>query len=137
MKKLFIAVPLVCAMFFNSSCKKDEAETETIYITDTLTVLQNNSVAITLDPFDQTYYSSLGYYSSVSQNFAVTNIGDKKIDYISVNFEAITKDGAKYNGSGFIQNIGVNETISGSTYITTGDKECTSLKVKSVEITIY
>ncbi len=136
MKKLFIAVPLICAMFFNSSCKKD-VETETIYITDTLTVLQNNSVAITMDPFDQTYYSSLGYYSMVSQNFSVTNIGDKKIDYLTVTFEAITKDGAKYNGSGYIQDIGINETISGSTYITVGDKECASIKVKSVEITIY
>ena len=119
-------------LIFNSSCKKDE-EPETITVTETV----NQSVAIGMEPLQQTFYSSLNTYSSVSLNYSATNIGDKKIDFLDVTFEATAKDGSKYNGLGVITDIEVGETISANSYITVGEKECTSVKVKTVEITVY
>lgn len=143
MKKLFIAVPLMGVLFFNSSCKKDEPETitvtETVTVTDTLTVTEtlNNSVAITMEPYSQIFIGGGYGYGSVSQNFSATNIGDKKISYLFITFEAKADDGSIYTGTGSLTDIGINETISGQTYISTGDKECKSIKVKEVEITTY
>jgi hypothetical protein len=125
MKKLFIAVPLIGAMFL-TSCKKE---------TETITEIQNNSVAISLEEFNQDYYSSLGYYSSATQNYSVTNIGDKEISSLKVKFEATTSDNSTYTASDYIFDLGVGETVSSQAYISVADKECASVQATEVEIT--
>ena len=135
MKKLLIAVPLICALFFNSSCKKD-VETETIYITDTLTVLQDKSVAIYLEPVKQDYYSydnSWAIYSTV--DYSATNLGEKKISTLKVNFEAKTEDGGTYTSSDYIFDLEVGSNVNSQALISVASKKCTSVKVKSLEIT--
>lgn len=127
MKKLFIAVPLM-GMFLLNSCKK---ETETVIET------QNETVVITLKPFEQTYYSSSLGYGSVTVDYSANNQGDKKINSLEVKFEATTTDGSRYNGSDYIFDIDVNDNISSQVFISVADKECESVRVKEVEITTY
>jgi hypothetical protein len=127
MKKLFIAVPLMGMILFNS-CKK---ETETIVETE------NETVVIALEPFEQTYYSPTLGYSSVTIDFSANNQGDKEVSSLQVKFEATTADGSIYSGSDYIFNLGVDENLSSQAYIQVADKECKSIKVKEVEITTY
>lgn len=145
LKRHFLLLPIVTLLLFLTSCKKEEAKTitititETVTVTDTVTVTETvtESVAIVMKPIEQDYFSSLGYYGSVKLDYSVTNLGDKKIDWIDITFEATTKDGSKYNVTGMIWDIEAGETISDLAYGTVAEKECTSLKVKKVEITIY
>lgn len=127
MKKLFFALPLVGALML-TSCKK---ETETITVTETV----NESVALTLEPFGQEYYSSLSQWSAVDVDYSATNLGDKEISTLEVKFEAITSDGSTYAGSDFFFDLGTGETVSSQVYIGVADKECVSVKVKELEIT--
>lgn len=129
MKKLFFALPIVGALML-TSCKK---ETETITVTE----IVNESVALTLEPLDQEYYSSLAQWSYVDVDYSVTNLGDKEISTLEVKFEAKTSDGSIYTGSDFFFDLGTGETVSSQVYINVADKECVSVKVKELEITTY
>ena len=143
MKKILLSIPLLYLLAATSCEKEPEVITETVTVTetDTITVTVKDtldqSVAITVEPYTQTYYTSLGYYSSVSQNFSVTNLGSEEYDWVSVTFEATTADGAKYTGASSVYNLGVNETLSGQAYISVADKECVSVKIKKTEVVIY
>jgi len=149
MKKLFIAIPMIGALLFNFSCIiESDPETvtivETVTVTDTLTITDTlavtntskESVVLSVSPYQQEYYNNLNYYSVVTLIYKVTNIGDKKITLASTSFEATAMDGATFNGSGTIENIGINETISDTTFISVDQKECTKVEVKTVELTV-
>ena len=115
-------------MILFNSCKK---ETETIVETE------NETVVIALEPFEQTYYSPTLGYSAVTVDYSANNQGDKEVSSLEVTFEATAADGSVYTGSDFIFNLGVDENISSQVYISVADKQCTSVKVKEVEITTY
>ena len=149
MKKVLLSIPLLYLLAATSCEKEPEVVTETVTVTDTVTVTKTDtitvtvkdtldqSVAVTVEPYTQTYYTSLGYYSSVTQNFSVTNLGSEEYDWVRITFEATTADGAKYSGSSSVFDLAVGETLSGQAYISVADKQCTSVKVKKVEVTIY
>ena len=115
-------------MFLLNSCKK---ETETIVETE------NETVVVVLSPFEQTNFGSGLGYSSVTVDYSANNQGDKEISSLEVKFQATTSDGSVYSGSDYIFNLGVDENISSQVYISVADKQCTSVKVKEVEITTY
>ena len=145
MKKIFITVSLLSAALFNSSCKKDEPETvtvtetvtETVTVTDTVTInsVELQSIVLTVKPFEQSYFGSTSGYSSVTVDYSANNLGDKEISILLVKFEAITKDGSIYNGSDYIFDLGKGDNISSQSYISVASKECTSVRIKEVEIT--
>lgn len=136
MKKLFIAAPLLGALLFNSSCKKEpEVIVETVTVTDTLTITQNNSVGLSLQPFNQIYIGAGFGYGSATVDYSVNNLGDKKISTLKVTFEATADDNTTYTAIDYIFDLEVGETTNSQGYVSTSDKECKSIKVKELEIT--
>lgn len=122
-------------MFFFNSCKKEtETITETVTVTDSVSV--SNSIAVYLDPFAQLDLGG-GTYGFADVKYSVQNIGEQDIDAISVTFEAETMDGSKYVQTDYLSTLTVDDDVSSQTFISTADKECKSVKVKEVEITIY
>jgi hypothetical protein len=134
MKKLFIAVPLMGMIFFNSCKKETETITETVTVTDTLSV--SNSIAVYMEPFDQLDFGN-GSFGMTELNYSVQNIGEQDIDALKIVFEAETMDGSKYVGTDYQTDLKINDDVSSQLYISTADKECKFVKVKEVEITIY
>lgn len=127
MKKLFIAIPMMGGILFNSCTKEPETIIET----------QNETVVVTVEPFEQEYYSFSDDYSSVTVDYSANNQGDKEISSLQVKFEATTTDGSIYSGSDYIFDLEVGDNISGNVYINVSGKECNTVKVKEVEITTY
>lgn len=135
MKKLFIAVPIIGTMLFNSSCTKEpETVTETITVTDTVNVVQNNSVGIYLKEFEQLDFGNSTYGMAIG-DYTVQNVGEKKITSLKIVFEAQTMDGSKYTTTDYRSDIAVGDEISAQYYIDTADKKCQFVRVKSIEIT--
>ena len=135
MKKLFISIPFIAVVAFSSCEKEPETITETVTVTDTLTVTQNNSVGLYLEKFEQIYIGAGFGYGAATQNYSVTNLGEKKISVLEVKFEAKTSDNSTYTANDFIFDLGVGETTSSQGYISTADKECSAVKIKEIEIT--
>ena len=135
MKKLLIAVPVVCAFFFQSCEKDSETVTETITVTDTVTVNQNRSVAFYLSPLKQDYYDwSSEWALYATMDYSVSNIGDKKIVSLTVNFEGKTEDGSTYSGVDYFSNITVGKTLSSQVLVSVASKKCTSINITDFEI---
>lgn len=131
-------LPIMASLFVvagTTSCTKEpEVVTETITVTDTVSV--SNSVAIYMEPFDQLDFGN-GDYGMAELNYTVKNVGEQKIGSLKITFEAETKDGSKYVGTDYQTDLAINSDVSSQLFITTADKECSSIKVKEIEITIY
>lgn len=85
------------------------------------------SVALTLEPLDQWYYSSLTEWGYAEVDYSATNLGDKNISSLKVKFEAKTADGSIYTASDYFYDLGTGETVSSQAYINVADKECISV----------
>jgi len=85
----------------------------------------------------QTYYSSLGDWSSAQIYYEVENTGGMEIDYYKVYFTATMTDGSKVydwdNGS----SVGVGKVQSDNTYIDTQDKKLSNVVITSYDLTSY
>lgn len=125
------------ALFFNSSCKKDEPETvtETITITDTLNV--DVPVAVVVNSIEQDDYGSGSWALFCTVHYNTKNLSSQDIDQIKIRFEVTTVDGSTYSETAYVFDLDSDKDTSGSTLISVGSKEAKSVKVDEIEVTIY
>lgn len=131
---------MVLALGFGiQSCTKEPqtiTETITVTETDTVTTVVSHSIAVYLEPFEQSDWGASGF-SAVDQNFTLENISDVKLNTVKITFEALTTDNSKYTASDYTFDIEPGDQISSQGFISTASKECSSVRVKAIEITVY
>lgn len=143
MKKLLIPVMVLAVGLGMQSCSTEpETVTETVTVTntviekDTVTEVVSHSVALYLEKFDQSDWGSSGF-GAVYQDYTLENISDVKIDAVKIVFEAMTTDNSKYTSSDYVFDIDPGDQISGQGFISVASKECNSVRIKEIEVTVY